>query len=379
MSYTLQLSNDRYEVLAYTDQLMGLSVIEVVGNMLPMFELTFVDNDFEKLKYLNEKNPLTIGFQVDDRMVSSQFLIKPVKPIFTADTFTVALGGYLNIFDYFKGLPKVPYVNGTSVEALQQVAGAYFNTVEISPELQTDDKMVWLHNGKNARSFIQDIWKHMYSPHSLPMIGIGLDGVFRVSDIATLLKQEPKIKFSDTDDGDEDIELYVSAEVSDNTTGNTSLYGYTTERKIILEDTLEVVTSTQKPEVVMNTSTQMNETEMPLRNLTPMYQSTNVHKHWYEAYHQNFVRWSSLNNNTLTLTVNKLLPLNLMDLIYVKFPQRGQIGKSSDGNFIISSKVIDFDNTGDVTVTYTGIREVAQSISTAEDLQESSQITPYKI
>lgn len=375
MSYTIQISNEKYENLVFADQLVTLTLTEVIGNLLPMFTMTFIDNDYQKLEYMNEKSPITIGYQLDGNMVSNQFIIKPKNPIFNNTAYTCAIGGYLNKFEYFKGLPKVPYIEGTSCEALEQLASAYFKFQ--SSGLQTDDKMVWLHNGKNARNFIQDIWKHMYSPSSLPLISIGLDGIFRLEDLAHLIQQKPKYKFADS--MSEGYELYASAQASDNSSGTTSIFGYTSERNIILEDNLEVVTSTVKPEVVMNTSIQLNEADMPTRPLAPMFQSTNVHKHWYEAFHQNIVRWSSLNSNTVQLTLqDNLLPLNLMDMIYIKFAQDGGVGRNSDGNFIIGKKELIFDGGGRLTSIYTGIREVSQNINKAE-ANKKSNISVYKI
>ena len=387
MGYGIQVSNEKYDSLAYSDQIINLTLQEAIGNFLPTFSMTFIDNDFDKLNYLNEKSPITIAYQMNEHMVSGEFIIKPVNPQYTSDTYTVALGGYLNKFNYFKGRSAVPYVEGTSVDALLALGQSYFgesNTLVTSGiydlennKSKTDDNMIWLHNGKNARNFVQEVWKHSYSPESLILLGIDLDGMFKIFDLATLISQEPKYMFCDT--YEEGYEVYADCNVTDNSTGNTTMYGYTSERAILMEGDLQTVNSSVSPQVVMNTSTQMNESEMPVRQLTPMFQTSNVHKHWYEAYHQNFVRWSSLNNNTLKLTVlNNLLPLNIMDLIYVRFPQNSKVGRTTDGNFIISQKKLIFDNIGNVTTEYIGIREVSQSVNTAQN-QESRHIVPYNI
>lgn len=385
MAYGIQVSNEKYESLAYSDQIINLTLQEVIGNFLPTFSLTFIDNDFDKLSYINEKSPITIGYQVGQQMVTNQFMIKPINPQYTSDTYTIAIGGYLNKFEYFKGLPIVPYIKGTSIDALRALGGAYFGNDNVltttgifeDGKSKTADTMIWLHNGKNARNFVQEIWKHTYTPNNLVMLGIDLNGRFKIFDLATLISQEPKFMFCDT--YEDDYEVYTDCNVTDNTTGNTSMFGYTSDRDILMEGTLEIVNSTATPEVIMNTSTQMNEAEMPIRHLAPMFQTSNVHKHWYESYHQNLVKWSSLNNNTLKLTVsNNLLPLDILDLIYVRFPQNNKVGRTTDGNFIISQKKLIFDNLGNLTAEYTGIREVSQSVNKAET-QEGRHITPYKI
>ena len=376
MGYNIQVSNDKYENLAYTDQINEITLIETIGNLLPMFKLSFRDNNFEKLQYLNELNPVTIGYEINNQRISNQFIIKQKKPSMTDTEYDVTVAGYLNKFDYFKGVPKLPFVQDTSVNAMIQVASQYFETQ--ATELQTDDNMNWIHNGMNARNFIQDMWKHSYSPDSLPIIGIGLDGVFRLSDLVTLINQEPKYYFSNN--LQEGYETYITAIPVENSLENTSLFGYTSERDIIIEDTLEIIKSSQTPQVVLNTSNQLNEQQgMPTRKLAPMFQSSNVHKHWYEAYHQNLVRWSSLNNNSITITLyNNLLPLNILDLVYVEVPELGTVGNSASGNYIISRKEHHFDKLGNVTSVFKGIREVSQNTNIAEE-EQRQEVTSYKI
>ena len=75
---------------------------------------------------------------------------------------------------------------------------------------------------------------------------------------------------------------------------------------------------------------------------------------------------------------NNLLPLNIMDLVYIKFPQVQGIGGNSDGNFIISHKEIHFDNIGNVTTDYIGIREVSQNLSKGA-ISYDSEVQSYKI
>lgn len=379
MGYNIQVSNDKYEHLVWTDQIEKVTLIETLGNILPMFSLSFRDNDFEKLQYLNELNPITISYEMDNQKVSNQFIIKQKKPVLLDNYYIVTVSGYINKFDYLKGVPKVPFVQDTSIMAMKTVASSYFNEVEVSENLtKVNDKMNWIYNGMNARNFIQDMWKHSYSPESLPIVGITLDGVFKIIDLGSLVSQEPKYYFANT--LQEGYQVYVDAVTQDNSLKNTSMFGYTSERDILLEDTLEVVSSSQKPQVVLNTANQMNEQPtIPVRNLAPMFQSSNVHRHWYEAFHQNQVRWSSINNNELSMTVyNNLLPLGISDLIYVDIPEYGIAGNSSSGNYIIFRKEIHFDGIGNVTTLYKGIREVSQNISIAKD-EEKSEINSYKI
>ena len=212
MGYRVQISNNKYENLVYSDQLYSLTLVEVIGNFLPMFQLSFRDMDFDKLHYLNELNPITIGYQIEDQLVTNQFIIKQKKPSILNGCYDCSISGYLNKFDYFKGVPKVPFIQGSSVEAIQQEASAYF---EVSTSgLQTDDTMNWIHNGKSARNFIQEMWTHSYSPDNLAIIGIGLDGTFRLTDVNTLIQQEPKYYFGNSiRDG---YELYINAWVDDN-------------------------------------------------------------------------------------------------------------------------------------------------------------------
>jgi hypothetical protein len=379
MGYNVKISNNRYSELVYADQMYELTLVETIGNLLPMFKLSFRDNDFEKLHYLNELNPITISYQIDDNIISGHFIIKQKKPIITGTTFDCSIGGYLNKFEYFKGVPKVPFIQGTSVEAITQLASAYFETQIV--DIVTEDKMNWIHNGKNARNFMQEIWTHCYSPNNFLMLGIGLDGIFRLTDILTLVSQEPKYRFANS--MQEGYELYVNAWVDDDSLQNTSLFGYTSERDILMEGSLETLQSSFTPQVVLNTSNQLNEQpDIPTRKLAPMFQPENVHKYWYQAHHQNLVRWSSLNNNTIHIvTYNNLLPLNIMDLVYADLPEVGNTGKSADGNYIIARKELSFDGSGNLTTTYTGIREVAQNTALAPEQEENSTygITAYRI
>lgn len=377
MGYNIQVSNDKYTTLALSDQIFDIVLIEAVGNILPMFKLSFRDNDFEKLKYLNEVNPITIGYQIDDRLISNQFVIKQTYPDILGSSYNVSIAGYLNKFEYFKGVPKLPFIQDTSINAMKQLASQYFIEVQ-SSNIVTEDSMNWIHNGKNARNFIQEMWKHAYSPDSLPIIGIGLDGIFRITDIATLASQEPKYYFSNI--LQEGYQTYVDAHTQNSSLVNTSIFGYTSNRNIITEDTLQIVESEVSPQVTTNTSNRMNEqVDIPTRQLAPMFQSSNVHEHWYEALHQNTVRWSSLNNNTIIITTyNSLIPLNILDLIYAEIPENNSTGQGTNGNYIISRKEIVFDSTGNVTCVYTGIREVSQNVAMVENSNEST-MTTYKI
>ena len=376
MSYSAEISCDNYENLIVSGQITGTTFVETIGNFLPMFSLSFTDDDFDKLKYFNELNPLNMVYHIDDVTLGNKFVIKQSVPDITDVSYAMTLGGYLNVFDYLKGTPKVPYVSGTSVEAIQKIASAYFNTVEMS-NLKTQDTMNWLHNGMSARGFIQDIWKHMYSPDTLPLIGITLDGKFKVSDIVSLINQEPKFKFANS--FEEGYEVYIEAKPLDNSLKNNNLFGYKTEREIMLEDTLEVITSTVKPEVIMTTSDQMNQQEIPTKKLAPMFQPDCVHRHWYEAYHQNIVRWSSLNTTAITWTTHdNPLPLEIMDLIYIELPESEIGNKSYDGNYIVSKKTLNFSEDGDLITTYVGIREVNQNTSKSEE-SKKGEVTNYRI
>lgn len=360
MAYTIQISNKYYENLVYNDWLGSFSILEMSGNLLPMFVMTFMDTDKDKIRTLNELTPLKILYTIDSEAFDTEWLIKIAKISESNQGFSAIIGGYLNRFSYYKN-NKVPYIKGNSQEALKSVAENYFKFTDKAEKFVPNDSMVWLSHNYPDRIFVSEIWKHSYLENDTTLVGITSEAEFIRTTLLAQLQAGYKVLFSQSNK-DEGV-TFQSLEPISSSLDYTSLFGYSTEREILDSLTGEITTVNMQPSITMIPSNNLNQsTDIDKRMLPPYFQSRNVHSNYMKGLYKNIVNLGNISNNTIKVTINGNCKLKLLDLMRIESQTDATGRKVFDGLYITDAKLQSFTNNGRLTSTYIGKREVSEEI-----------------
>lgn len=314
-----------------TPDLRELELIEVAGVGLPMLKGIVVCYDQESRALFHEGNKLTISYGVGnpedpDDIIDTQFIITNISVRRTQGQYNLAFTGLYDAMPYLVEHKQRAFKDVSALEAILTVAKDHFGESYIDSNVtKSNDRMTWLQPAIPDKKFISDTWMHADLPDSFPMVGITVDGKFRVRDLATLIAKDgadPSWKFfPDNVNSADPKKLWYHGDYEINTNSGFMNHwlGY--------GNTLDVtdVDLGEYEEVLEETAPQLAKaeafprlSEATGRRGTPRQLNDNEHPRYWHAYQQNTTQLALYSTVTVKLSYDDKLhkDMRILDLVY---------------------------------------------------------------
>ena len=180
------------------DQLLFLKIVEIAHNTLPEFEVQFKITNSNILKMLNETN--TLRLQMGQKDIEIDINLKVYKKhieMKSDGNFTITARGLLFNKDFLFTPQRRCFGNTTSagqmisgLEVIAGVARETFKSVESNVEA-SQDYMLRIQPNVSNKKFIDEVWKTLYTPETMILLGITTAGKYKIRDLKKLAPTKP--------------------------------------------------------------------------------------------------------------------------------------------------------------------------------------------
>ena len=338
------------------DDLVGFTVYEYPGNVLPTFVLSFRTREESVVRNLNEGNLIQAQYGKNIESLSdvklSPSILKVAKE--GADYTYFDVSGYASEINYITDHDLLITEEVSAIEASITVAQSSGFKVEgnITKSL---DKQRWIQPNITDKAFVNDTYLRAVTPdNSSVAVAITADGKFIIKDIKKYLntksadpEQPYDWKFTKNPEKERDYP-YDADTITDSQSGLINNWlGYGREIKEINNETGEVNTILENPEVVLALSKDLDK----LKSVGDRYggsrfRSDNVHEAFHSSHNHNLLFLANLSKIEETLSVSdEFFKIKPLDLAMFSIESTESLGESSDyrsGMFLVSGLVRTF-------------------------------------
>lgn len=305
------------------DQIDYLKIVEIAHNTLPEFEFVFKIQNSQILKMLNETNLLRLQmgqkeFEIDVNLK----VYKKVIVIKSDGNYEITASGLLFNKDFLFTPQRRCFGNCTSsgqmisgLEVIAGVARETFKAVESNIEA-SQDYMLRIQPNVSNKKFIDELWKTLYVPESMVLLGITTAGKYKIRDVKKLSSTNPKWYFSHTASARE-IPFKGDCTLTDESGVNNYLFGYIRQQELCSDDTGDMYLSQTGNSTMLSLSDSFNRDAVTLA-LPQTAINENLYTEYWEA------RATNLSNLALFSSVQYQLqiqsdwyPIEILDLAQV--------------------------------------------------------------
>lgn len=348
--YVLQFSISTHKTLKdfiSEDQLITFKLIEEAGNLLPIYELIFYNDNEEIFQLLHEGNDLDCTFgETENNAFTSKLTV-------THSTCNKD-GGDRRII-YLKGIySAIPYITNSkmfisdyksAIEVLKDKAVANFGSKSVISNItKSSDKQRWIQPSSSDKKFVNELWLHASIPGSFPAIGISSDGKFIIKDIVKDVKEGDKTlmwKFISAGVSDsKDIVYDGNAVIETNTGFINNWLGYGRELNALdLDTSFDFRILEEANPVIAMSSRMAKRIEVDKRFASVGIQNENTHENYWQAYMHNLTHLASFQNIKVTFTFQSMFkPVRILDKVNFSDKNTSGVGSSefSSGVYYIT-------------------------------------------
>lgn len=300
--------------------LIGFSIHEQAGNLLPTFELNFLTDDETIFPLLNEGNDLQVSFGSDyNDLVTIGLATSKVQSIPSGSAKRqITCMGLLSAIPYITNPNMQITAAQSGIATIIQVAKKTFN-VQSNIQVSSDNQR-WVQHTQSDKSFIDDIWLHCNLPNSFPALGVSSQGNFILKDIKADLKTPYKYRFTQSVKSPNDIYFDSDPVLTSNTGFINSWVGYGREKIIqnVDEGTDQAVQVTPTP--VMALTAQLAK-RAGISNVFDGVgiQNENVDSNYWNSYLNNLAYLGMFGALDVTVSFQgKFIPIQILDQINFK-------------------------------------------------------------
>lgn len=321
-------------------ELIGFTLIEEAGNVLPTFELAFRTTNDDILSYLHEGNDFKVTFGKDrNSSIDTSLMVTRAQSTKSGDSSRlVSCVGMYSAVPYLTSSETSISTNKSALEVMRDVVGALNFTPKFNIEKSVDSQN-WIQYNISGKKFVNELWMHMDLGDSFPAVGISSDGQFIVKDVVKDLGTN-KAPFNTTYNWRftkdivnelQDIPYNGDVSIDMNTGFNNSWVGYGREKLVYnMEDGSEdSVYALGSP--FMSTSNELSARMSVVKRFSATAAvNDNVHPNYWSSYQNNLVRLASFGNIRQTLSfTNLFIPIKVLDLVIFKDDDLSSNKKSS--------------------------------------------------
>lgn len=299
-------SGGRKDFIDVSD-LKHFEVVEMAGNILPIFKLIFTTNDDLIAAKLHEGQHLNVQFGRSNNEFEDMVLCcnKVHANQSSVSTHEITVSGFLGK-NNFLSQPKINITGEMSgVAAVKLAVSSHFNYPKTN--LQTSqDSQKWVQYNTSDRNFVFDTLLHSYRKGSVIAFAACINGDFRVIDVKDdLAKKSSKVDWLISNSSKQEKAIKhnpYQVQSSHGLMNTLGTYGY--EINTITPETDTKLSHTQKPEIMMAMAKSVSKSaDVEKRYFGTQMQNKNVHENFWRSYQQNIVGLLSLS------TVKIILPL----------------------------------------------------------------------
>jgi len=341
-SWLVQFSVGGKKDTITTNELETFTVIEKVGNVLPVFELVFKTQNKQLIPLLNEGNSIGLSMGKTTNKMNSSKLRQTSFQIDTRahEDYSIKLTGAYDALKFNAGQTVKGFKQKKSSEVITEILSKYFQadpkfTNSVS---STNDLMNWVQCNVTDKRFVDEVFIHSYiNGTTFPSIGITWDGSYRFADMKKVFSTSSPTRILNNDNsGGKDI-TYSSLNLS-NSSGFINSWvglGRSVPQFDIDIGAYEKITADVVPSLVDKISrnfTASKSFEYTIKN-------KNVHTNYWKAYTQNIL-YSMLysSNKVVVTTTNKWYDINVLDLVNLILPEINspQSNEQFSGKYIVT-------------------------------------------
>lgn len=337
--YELAINIDGVNDVVREENFDFFAAIEDLGGGLPTFELQFRSTSPDLIARFNEGCQLSVRY-ADGRGISRTaelFIVKPRMKRRGVGEYLHNLVGTVNQPGYNTNQRIQITDRITSVEAIRAAVSPYFT---LDTNCNVNDAMNWIQHNISDRRFIWDTMMHMDIPNSFPLMGITMDGRFRLLDARKVAagKRLPEFGY-----GDSGYLIDVDFEVRNNGTLLNSQAGYGIEQSESVlgkHKSFSDVRITQPVSNLLTHNTAFNRAvDSPTRRLPPVTLTDDMHANYWEAYRRNYASALAYSSSVVEFGVrNRLIDASIGDLALFRDDEAGNRSsiESYSGQYFIS-------------------------------------------
>ena len=352
--YRMAVTIDKFEDFLKEDKFLHFTLIENIGLSLPYWELKFDCVFPELLRYLNEKQSITVqlGTSMKDLEPIQLVIKKPIIVPQTASCSTVTLRGFLDMQAYLDNEVKASYPNSTTDKLASTIAQKYGLTFKSNAGTM-NDMMTYYQPGMSDYKFLYTEWLHSYlADNDIVVPAITSKSELTYNSVTKMVSEFDATKdvvFVDyAPEEKNEIQVDANTGLESNTTMSNMFGNYMKERDIFDQD-LGVLTSIKvennTPLISESKTTSVDESIS--RSSGFFVQSTNVHKNYYKQELVNTQKFFSLQASKQWVSapnslVQKAYPGSLA--MFMTKKANGQVNDQTSGLYLVSKRVVSIKN-----------------------------------
>ncbi len=310
--YTLTVTIEGYHDFLLPTDLLQLTIEERIGLFLPMMRMTFVVRDEGALSEIKENNNIVLTIGKDQPIRTMVF--RPLKKVIkrrASNEYLVSVSAVQHKTDFLTK-PRIRNFIDNSLNVMSTVLSEHF---EVKVESKTpSDSMNWIQYNIPDKKFLNEVMLHSYIPDSVILPCIHSDGIAYLRDIRTMLGNDPKWKFSDTDRSGF-IPVGADRVIESNTGFHNIYYDRRTPTVDILTGSYNLL-EYSKESLLALYGVDVGISKMNSR-IVPT--SDNVHSDYSTAYNQNITILSQLVTTSVSVTISdRFEEFRLGDTVYFR-------------------------------------------------------------
>lgn len=350
--YRMSVSIGNREDFLTEDKFIKFIIIDNIGLSLPYWELQFDCVFPDLLKYMNEKQivSIKIGRDINTIIEFSLVIKKPIiKPV-SADCVNVTLRGFLSILQYLE-LEKVGIYENKTTKDLAQIKAKDYGLQFVSNIDNTKDLMTYYQPYYSDYKFLFTEWLHSYTIDGdiiIPTITASKKLTYNsLNKLITTFDTNKNITFTDSSPSKNEILVDANQIGESNTIISNSFGNYVKSRYIfdINSGICSYVNIENNTPIISESKT--NSVDESISKTSGFFvQSSNVHKNYYKQELINTQKWFSIQTSKQWVSSSTIIkdiePGNLV--MYMNKKSNNQINDQISGLYLVSKRVLSIKN-----------------------------------
>lgn len=351
--YLLSVNIGPFEDFLKEDKFTSFILIENIGLSLPYWELKFDCVYPELLRYLNEKQAITIqlGTTTNDLTPYSLVIKKPIIIPQSIGSSSITLRGFTSMHAYLENENVGEFPDTTSKDLAQQIATKYGLTFKSNIDV-TKDKMTYYQPRCSDYKFLFTEWLHSYyADNDIIIPTITTKNELSYNSLSKLIADsdpEKLVAFVNTHPEKDEIQVDTNQIGDSNTTISNSFGNYAKDRYIFdIEEGITKHITIENNTPIISESKTTSVDESISKSSGYFVQSSNTHKKYYEQELVNTQKYFSIQSSKQWVSaadtlVQKVYPGDLV--MYMDKKPNGQVDDYKSGMYLVNRRVVSIKN-----------------------------------
>lgn len=296
-TFALELSiNGVTDFIKEVQDLFEFSISEYSGCRLPTFNISFISDNDNILKFLNEGNIILASYGKDiDTLETTSLVLSTLNTSKEGDTRRMyAISGFAINLGYIQNNNLVISSKKSGIEVAIEVAKRNFKKID-SNITKSEDSQYWIQPNTTDRHFINHLIMRSDLKDSFACGAILANGVFILRDIKKLIKDEVKWKFIKHANNKNEIDYSPDASLQLSPIYYNFWTGYEKGQVVIDFETGEQSTVSSKFIPILAISKEQDKDPSITKKYDETsFQNDSVHANFFKSYKQNLTYLTQL-------------------------------------------------------------------------------------